>query len=294
MAGIPKRPRRHHSVPILLSKRFADKNGMLHAAHTHATGGGLFTAAPRDLFIQKDWHVQRGHDGSVDVSVETLVARNIEGPAGRVIDRIVSAAEQSQPPALSASDREVWDAFFFCQRIRTPDHHEKLGLYDDFDQMIEQQILELAKRGRILPTEVAERLRRPENIARMKRNVRVQSFVRQPTLAREVMAGRGIAIVRIENESERFIIGSYPVIKLCPPETNDLRDHRVEMWLPVSSRVAVGVGANPGTEILISLTNRSHVRGINDAIARQSSIIAGESKDVVQATLRRFPWREAS
>ena len=66
-----------------------------------------------------------------------------------------------------------------------------------------------------------------------------------------VITGRGLAVVPIPNPKKSFVLGSQPVLKLTPSESNDLSDPRVELWLAVAPDVMVGVGSLDQREVIV-------------------------------------------
>lgn len=281
-------PVRHHTVPVFLTRRFTDATGLLHAAHVNGGTPAVFPASLRNSFVERHWHTQILTGGARDTSVEQALSERIESPASIVVQKIISAADQDDLPRLSHDERRIWDAFFVNQRIRTRDHHYALGLYENFSDQVDGWLMQSARQGRIIPADIAKQLRSPENLERLKNNVRIQSYMRPLGEAMEVLSARGIAVIKLLGDSERFVVGSYPVAKLCPDDTNDLRDHRVEMWLPISSTVAVGTWGAACTETIVGRPDSDFARNINDAIARQSSTIAGCSAQLVSQVLDRM------
>ncbi|MGR9145664.1 hypothetical protein ACU8MP_25345 (plasmid) [Rhizobium leguminosarum] len=71
-------------------------------------------------------------------------------------------------------------------------------------------------------------------------------------------------------------------MKLTPAGITDLRDARVELWLPIASDVIVGVGLYDRTELLIPF-NTAQVRNQNEASAKQSRQIVGRSSALVKS-----------
>lgn len=65
-----------------------------------------------------------------------------------------------------------------------------------------------------------------------------------------------------------------------------LMDEATEMWLPISSRVAAGVGTRDAREIVYSLANHAAVRHLNIAIARQSTEFASRSPELTASIAR--------
>jgi hypothetical protein len=94
---------------------------------------------------------------------------------------------------------------------------------------------------------------------------------------------RGLAIAVIDIPKKSFVLGSFPVVKLTTPHSSNLRDIRTEAWLPVSSRIAIGLGQAQGTETIIQLNEQSLIRDLNMAIAKQSTMFAAASEQLVRS-----------
>ncbi|WP_149903380.1 hypothetical protein [Mesorhizobium sp. SARCC-RB16n] len=72
-------------------------------------------------------------------------------------------------------------------------------------------------------------------------------------------------------------------MKLTAHDRADLNDPAVEMWLPVASDVAVGVGQGDGNVSLHQIVDERPVRQLNTAIANQSGTIAAASAALVKS-----------
>ncbi|MEN3149559.1 hypothetical protein ABCW43_19845 [Neorhizobium sp. IRAMC:178] len=92
------------------------------------------------------------------------------------------------------------------------------------------------------------------------------------------------------NPKKSFVLGSRPVVKLTPPESNDLRDPRVELWLAIALDIMVGVGPPEQHEIIVDISDKN-VRLINESVLVQSSQIVGRSKELI-ASLSPFVGRK--
>jgi hypothetical protein len=106
-----------------------------------------------------------------------------------------------------------------------------------------------------------------------------------------VIAGRGLAVVRIPNPKKSFVLGRRPVLKLTPQETNDLSDPRVELFLAIAPDVMVGVGPLDQGEVIVDISDKN-VRLTNESVCTQSSQITGRSKELI-ASLSPFVGRKS-
>ncbi|MDF2797436.1 MAG: hypothetical protein K0R85_180 [Devosia sp.] len=122
-------------------------------------------------------------------------------------------------------------------------------------------------------------------LERMNRNAMIGSLASSGENVLKVLGGRGLAIIRTTKLTKSFVLGSRPVVKLTPPGTTELSDHSVEMWLPVAPDVAVGVGREPGEELLFDAPDR-FVRGLNEAVLEQSSMLVARSEDLLKSLCR--------
>ena len=115
------------------------------------------------------------------------------------------------------------------------------------------------------------------------RNVRVDSLKQLSGNVMGVLERRGIGILQVRRPKKSFIVGSRPVVKLTPGGRTDLEDTVVEMWMPIASDVAAGVGLGGGRISLFFLDAEKPIRQLNAAIASQSSIIAAASRALVRS-----------
>jgi hypothetical protein len=79
-----------------------------------------------------------------------------------------------------------------------------------------------------------ERLSTLDEVRRMARNSPIDALRRPAPMVRDVLASRGLAIIRITLPQKSFVTASFPVVKLTRPGNTDLRDPEVEMWLPIA------------------------------------------------------------
>jgi hypothetical protein len=147
---------------------------------------------------------------------------------------------------------------------------------------VERLLDELELSGRWLSTDERNNLLNPVALKRMRRNVRVATLKTESENALDVIGARGLVIGKVDGSKKSFVLGSRPVVKLTLPGITDLRDLRVEMWLPVAADVIVGVGLYDKKEILVPF-NTKQVRSQNEASSKQSSQIVGRSSALVRS-----------
>jgi hypothetical protein len=101
---------------------------------------------------------------------------------------------------------------------------------------------------------------------------------RGPRSSHRALPSRGIVVLHITAPGEVFAIGSFPVVR----RKGDLGRTESEVWLPVASDVAIGIG-DPANEITVRDVEPEVILKINQATAVQSSMFAAPFKPLVEA-----------
>ena len=91
----------------------------------------------------------------------------------------------------------------------------------------------------------------------------------------------GLAVAAYPNPNSRFIIGSCGVAQL-PVAEGDLNG----TWLPISPNHAIGLDDDPATIVLYKDWEGLCSR-INEALAKRSKLIAGDSRSLVKRMLQK-------
>ena len=206
----------------------------------------------------------------------------LEGEAVRVVETILSSARGNSLPVLSSDQKRIWYMFFLMQWRRSPETQrantsdaEALRMVDDIVGRLRESLPHRKEELDALGADGAK--------DRIVRNVRVQTLIRFSTEVMDVLERRGIAVLHIRKRDKSFIVGSRPVVKITAPGRTDLNDPTVEMWLPIASDVAVGVGRGDDGVSLFFLDDDKPVRQLNLAIAGQSGTIAAASPTLIRS-----------
>jgi hypothetical protein len=273
-------PKRHHFVPRMLLNNFTDEDGYLHWRFLNGRHETLRRGRPDEVFFENHLYSTMTEDGAKDARIEQQFLAVLESDAAPAMRAILEAARASKPPVLTDDQRASWIAFFLTQWRRTPDR-QKAVLPDAKGMELLEEILEEVRQA--LPWRLAEigRLSTENAKRRALRNARIDGLRQLNVKILEVLEHRGIAVLRIVKPRRSFVIASNPVAKMTSEGRNDLSDISAEMWLPIASDVAVGIGNGSREVLLIELADERPVRQINQAIARQSSAIAGCSAALV-------------
>lgn len=274
-------PKRHHYVPEMILNGFTDRDGWLHWCRHSEDSATIRRARPSELFHQNHLYSTLSESGIKDPAMEFLLSA-IETDAASVVTEILCEAREGRFPALSPAQKGIWYLFFLLQWRRTPEGQRSATSEAEALRMVDEILEELRT---IAPNRLQEieTLSTAEAKARTVRNVRVRTLLAFSNEVMGVLERRGIAVLKVRDRRKSFIVGSRPVVKLSQSGRTHLDDPSVEMWLPIASDVAVGVGKGDGQVSLHYTLDEKPVRQLNLAIAKQSGTIAACSPALVRS-----------
>ena len=274
------RPKNHHYIPQMLSKRFANQEGKLFVYDKHHPDKGIQKKDPKKTFVRRHFYSQEEEDGTRDVSVETHYLAPLESDASPVIEKIVNAARRGQTPNLSSSEKEIWLRFYYSLFARVP---ERLRIASGEVHQTVSTRIHLASQLR--PLNKLERAvhASPEEMNRHVKNGGIQNL--QMSASDEVSEFLAetrivVAVIRSPKSNRSFVVGSNPVVGLSYPEGSHVADPNATVWLPLARGVAVS--PCPGERDKVVSANDRHIRTINKSIFQQSTVIAGCSRELIE------------
>ncbi len=276
--------RRHHFVPMLLLRNFVTTNGLLYAFNKDTPERGVFPVKPENIFVAKHLYSEISADGQKDDWLEKKYSA-IEASANQVIKKILSETRAGHTPSLSEKEKSDWNLFFYYQWKRVPDHHSQIGLVSSYEKTLRQAIKEFERQHRPITKKEKADLENPTTQKRMKQSALVKALADPGSEVQDILSKKGIGIARVTNPKKSFVIGSQPVVKFTHLGRAHLTDPSVEVWLPISSDIAVSPSPHEG-RITVHNLKDGDVRYLNEAICRSSTMIAGRSAALVKSLAR--------
>jgi hypothetical protein len=273
--------KRHHFVAEMLSKRFADPHGKLYCFNKNCPEGGVFPGTPKNLFVRGHLHTIQNKDGTKNDLLEKYFSA-LEYEADQIIEKIVTSVRRGCAPGLTTEEKQIWDRFVYSQWTRVPDMHEKFLSDEIFEPVMQKTYAEFESSHRPVTAEELREFQNPEWRARTKQRARVRMLASPSPKVAEIFARKGLGIGVIKKPNKSFVIGSFPVVKLAFPDRSHLMDPTVEIWLPIAHDVVVSPAPiPPAAERVIFIQDYLVVRHLNEAIFRQSTIVAGRSPKLI-------------
>lgn len=105
---------KHHIVPVMILKRFANSKGQLFVRHRETGDGGIRNM--NDLAV-RNFNTAVTKSGEFDSSLETLLSV-VEGAAATILHAHLDAESFSRPRPFTADERFKLDTFVSLQAVR--------------------------------------------------------------------------------------------------------------------------------------------------------------------------------
>ena len=293
-------PKRHHYIPKMLLKRFANDEGLIwvnDGSKTYKTTRGNvfsighlytrseFSNAPEGTSYSEFLNsVQKSYEYEARLS-------QIESIAEPAVQRIVERARQAKCPKLSPKLREGWKRFFIAMARRTPESQDRVseskGGTDVFYGAA-KNVADLTN----YPLPTPEELYQDSRVLGLKKMLMSNTNAKfaagdDPRIEAETQrfsreVGLCVAVFRIPNRS--LVIGSHGLTML----DNEVGTRLGAIsWLPIAHDIAVGATAFPDREFLTVLDSGNGgeqiISAFNGATSASSKVIAGPSESLVRS-----------
>lgn len=238
---------------------------------------------PNNLFVKRDLNSTVDKHGPISAELEMWYSQ-LEGAIKPLTDKIINEARRGRRPLLSVAERDLWDLFFYHQQKRAPDIYDRLGVGDEFEQLLPQHLAEYEKRHGPLSDARRTEVLSPDARARIKQNASVRARSMLNSEVRDALAMRGIAI-GIAPRRRSFVLGDYPTSRRGP--SSNITHPDAELWLPIAPDVAISPWGPPRSEYLAHI-HGDHVRSVNMAILENSNVIAGPACQLITSLASRI------
>lgn len=276
-------PKAQHTVPRMLAQRFADRDGKLYFSRKNSSRGEVHSSNAKKLFRDKYIYTSVNRDGDRDMSLESYYDK-LETAMSPILDVVLDRIRNGVLPVFTAKQRGVFDTFLYHQWKRVPDFHTSF-IPSPSPEVIARHYVPLLGNGLTeLPQTEVFNLFEKNTINRVIQQAKVKALANNSPVVLKELGSMNIGALHITKPNKAFIIGSQPVIKLTPDEDSSLRHSKVEIWLPISSDVAICLGRHPHEQIMKNPDDLV-VRKINLTILKQSSMIAGCSSYLIDSLM---------
>ena len=266
----PNEPIRQHFVPRMLLRNFTDAKRRLHSFDKNLQENRIRKSGVKKFCAENDIYTVYDEHGNKDFSVEKAFS-DLENICAPIIRKIIETARVGKPPGLISPEKSALNLFLLCQCSRVPDWNDPI-LTRRFENTFREnpEILEMSKK----------------EIDRFKREVRVRSlahYVKNPNKKiLSILENKGLTIGIAATGNGSLVIGSNPVV-VDHPDYYMFGRIRKD-WLPIAHDIAIALSFPRGAENLVEFGD-AHIRSFNEAVFRQSTTIAGNSRELIRRVI---------
>ena len=280
--------RRHHFVPQFLLSAFTDQRGMLFFARKNSSGPEVKCSHPRNLFIKRNLYSHRGKLTRVTTDIEALFS-HMESEFAPIHRKILSAVREGKTIVLGLKERLIVIDFVIRQWKRTLDQSNRMK---ETARAIASRGMESTRRklenefGPLSPDD--QYLLGPEARKEYVKLIQLDGMASSNSDVASQLLQYELRYLRIVRPRCSFIVGSSPVVlynemgRLIGP--NEARD----FFLELSSNVALKIAPFRTANRVVEIDDRIPIREWNEKIRDQSTMIAGESKQLIRSLCKKW------
>ena len=278
------RPKRHHFIPQMMLRHFADNDEQLWFWRRDFVKGDVRKTSTQNLFVEKDLYTFTDANGTKDVALETFFSC-LESAGAKFINQLADIVRNEETPKLDDSAWEFWGQFFYYHLKRTPGQIEFFAKQMNFDQMIDNTYQKIKEVRSITGGDAEEQGLKDK----IRKNVIVGAQRAAPS--NEVLAlfkTLGLAIYKVADPAKSFVVGDVPGATAKFRTLNRSWSHPT-LFLPLTWDIAVGP-LTSGRKVEIIEVGRDQVRLMNIATTKRSCIIAGRSSALINSLSADAPY----
>ena len=287
-----KRSKHHHYIPKFLQKPFCGADGKLWYGIRGTQE--VKRVSPKKAFVKKDLYTsyRQAHERSEDIAYELddgferRFAEGIESRAAPAIERLIAGTRHlvisgstDLLDQLSSAEITACKQLLISSMNRTPDAIESAIVRSGARS--NQTIWKLVRKE-------LGRFPKPVQDEFFHRYLRSAAVDVASSSHRDVprgidLDGCGLVVAVYSSPERRFILGSCGAAVL-PDAKDDLGGD----WLPISPDQAIGLHDDPAN-LRLHKNWEDLRRRINEALAKHSNLIAGDSRKLVELMLQPRP-----
>ncbi|MFN4220655.1 MAG: DUF4238 domain-containing protein [Novosphingobium meiothermophilum] len=279
------RPKRHHFIPQMMLRHFADDDGQLWFWRRDLMPGDTRKTSTQNLFVEKDLYTFVQGNGEKDVALETFFS-NLEGVGAAFINGLAAIVRGGREPELDAGAWEFWSHFFYFHLKRTPGAIAAFAEQMNFDELVRQT----AAKIKAIRLETGGDANEENLEEKIRKNATVMAQAAKPSA--EVLAAfeqMGLAIYKVANSRKSFIVTDVPgaTARFKLPDGSMSKP---TLFVPLTWDIAVGQLAG-GRRVEVVTVDADQVRRMNEASAARSLVIAGRSAELIGSLAKMVPYR---
>jgi len=263
----------------MILRNFVNDMGGLYFWRRNFAIGDVKVSTPENLFLEDDLYTFIGDEGERDVSLEYGFSK-LESAGAHLLRQLLGIVRAGKTPSMGDEVWEFLHHFRYYSDKRSAAWHSRFLTDDEFNAVL----AEVANQPRWTDADRTW-MTDLEDVDRIKRNSRIAAQSSGPPdwLLVE-MRNRGLAIY-VAPRNGAFVIGDHPTAMAKVGLAAEKAPGGKISFMPIASDVAIGYCSQAKT-VYVEQVTRQQLRTMNEAMTRQSVMIAGRSQALVASLSR--------
>lgn len=285
-----KRAKNHHIVPKVLQKQFTVQEDRKNIWRAKRGANGEFVSLERKkiakTFVIKDYYTILENGRRSDLIEREFYAK-IDDFLGMILPEVIQALDRGKVPHFSPEQLDFLSDATMQMAKRTPDflpEHDDLLLGRNLIETTLQSLPNMA------PHDQREQLEKEltnEVLLREKgRDIRVLATLHSSQPVNEALS-QLVPRWAVSETDHSYILASRMVYRIGNGGPNGLSNPKMEMWMPVTPKIALVLLRDSENKIPLRVVNPpDHIRKVNEYAMRSSFEVASHSEALLKTLLR--------
>ncbi|MEE9347028.1 MAG: DUF4238 domain-containing protein [Robiginitomaculum sp.] len=293
MTLMDNRAKKHHIVPQVLQKQFAIQGDQQRIWRTKREAcSRSFQSLGRKriakTFVINDYYTVLENDQRSDLIEREFYAK-IDDFLGRILPEIIQILNSGSIPEFSPESLDAIREVTMHMAKRTPDfeEHDDIALGRELVETTLQDLsdqIPLARRKQ-LEADLTDDVRLRDK----GRDIRVTARIENSQRVNEALS-QLVPRWAISETKHSFILASRMVYRIGNGGPNGLSNPKMEMWMPITPKIALVLVRDPGNRIPHRVVDTpDHIRRINEYAVRNSFEVASHSEALLKSLVGKVP-----
>lgn len=279
--------RRHHFIPRMILRNFADDRGQLWFWRREFPRGVVKRAAAENLFVETDLYSIVREDGSVDAGLEDELAA-MESVGADFMRQLLGIVRRGQVPRLDEGSWDFWRRFIYVHMKRSPAYLERVAARLGTWESVTEKLATVASEGGPDGDRATALLSDPAALRKYVNNLRPLVAGRAPSDDVEAaLKNRGISVFRAPPRKS-FIVGEIGFARAKVTSKHAVTGSLT--FVPIAPDVALGFSVQPD-QVGVGVIEALDLRLMNEAMAAQSRLIASSSERLLRSLSKAVSYQ---
>jgi len=281
------RAKNHHIVPKVLQKQFAIQDDSKRIWRTKRNEKEIYLSPERKriekVFVIRDYNTVIENGKRSDLIEREFYAK-IDDFLGRLLPDVLETLNRGEVPNFSAETLDSIRDIIMQMIKRTPDF-----LNDNDDIARAKEVVQATLQSDGIATEERNQLEinltNDVWLLEQGRDIRVRATLKDSQRVKDALS-QYVPRWAVSETKHSYILSSKMVYRIGNGGSNGLVNPNMEMWMPVSPKVALVLLRDPQEQVpnVVAFTSE-HIRKVNEYAVRNSFEIASHSETLLKSLI---------